>query len=84
MLLQLVTMSQILPRSCKEKTTERETSYVGGLYFPWESGSFKLMSAPIEGHMGVTPGKSSPAIKKNAWKRAQTKRKPIKLPHGLV
>lgn len=42
------------------------------------------MSAPIEGHMGVTPDKSSPAIKKNAWKRAQTKREPIKLPHGLV
>lgn len=42
------------------------------------------MSAPIEGHMGVTPGKSSPAIKKNTWKRAQTKRKPIKLLHGLV
>lgn len=38
--------------------------------------------------MGVTPDKSSfiPGIfyKENAWKRAQTKRKPIKLPHELV
>lgn len=34
--------------------------------------------------MGVTPDKSSPAIKKKAWRRAQTKRKLIKLPRGLV
>lgn len=42
------------------------------------------MAAPIGGHMGVTPDKSSPAIKENACKRAQAKGKPIKLPHGLV
>lgn len=41
------------------------------------------MSTPIEGDMGVTPDKSSQAIKKKAWKRAQTKRKLIK-PRGLV
>lgn len=34
--------------------------------------------------MGVTPNKSSLATKKNAWKTAQTKKKSIKLPSGLV
>lgn len=42
------------------------------------------MSTPIEGHMGVTPDKSGPATRDTAWKRVQTRRKPIKLPHGLV
>lgn len=34
--------------------------------------------------MGVKPGKSSPTIEKNVWRRAQNKKRPSTLPRGLV
>lgn len=42
------------------------------------------MAAPIKGHMGATPDKSSPTMTENGWRGTQTKREPTKLPHGLV